>query len=84
MKQAQDVLDSIYKFTQTQKNSIDVLAAELIALKDKRIGLDTLNTLTNCFRELDGLRENIKIIEIQLAKAGIRLANLLNSIFNPL
>jgi hypothetical protein len=59
MKQAQDVLDSIYKFTQTQKNSIDVLAAELIALKDKRIGLDTLNTLTNCFRELDGLRENI-------------------------
>jgi len=59
MKQAQDVLDSIYNFTQTQKNSIDVLAAELIALKDKRIGLDTLNTLTNCFRELDGLRENI-------------------------
>ena len=59
MKQAQDVLDSIYKFTQTQKNSIDVLAAELVALKDKRIGLDTLNTLTNCFRELDGLRENI-------------------------
>jgi hypothetical protein len=59
MKQAQDVLDSIYNFTQTQKNSIDVLAAELVALKDKRIGLDTLNTLTNCFRELDGLRENI-------------------------
>jgi hypothetical protein len=59
MKQAQDVLDSIYKFTQTQKNSIDVLAAELVALKDKHIGLDTLNTLTNCFRELDGLRENI-------------------------
>lgn len=70
MKPSQYVLDSLYKFTQTQKNSLDSIASELTSLKEKQIGIDTYNTLTNCFRELDALRENIMTRLLASMKRG--------------
>lgn len=70
MKPSQYVLDSLYKFTQTQKNSLDSIASELTSLKEKQLGIDTYNTLTNCFRELDALRENIMTRLLASMKRG--------------
>jgi hypothetical protein len=70
MKPSHLVLDSLFKFTQTQKNSLDSIASELTSLKEKQIGIDTYNTLTNCFRELDALRENIMTRLLASMKRG--------------
>ncbi len=70
MKPSHLVLDSLFKFTQTQKNSLDSIASELTSLKEKQIGIDTYNTLTNCFRELDSLRENIMTRLLASMKRG--------------
>lgn len=70
MRKAEEVLDSLYNFTETQKNIIDRLASELVNLKDKKIGMDTLNTLTNVFKEVDGLRENNMLRLIASIKRG--------------
>jgi len=59
MKPANIVLDSLYKFTQTQKNSMDTVCTDIMSLKEKQIGLDTFNTLNNAIKELEGIRDNI-------------------------
>lgn len=56
---AEVALDSLYNFTQTQKVILDRLAKDLTDIKDKKISMDTLSTLTNSFRELDAMRENV-------------------------
>lgn len=70
MKKIEDVLDSLYYFTQTQKNNIERISIDINNLKDKKIGLDTLNTLTNIFKEVDGLRENVILRLISSMKRG--------------
>lgn len=67
---AENVLDSLYNFTQTQKVMIERISSELTALKDKKIGLDTLNALTSVFKEIDGLRENVMLRLISSMKRG--------------
>lgn len=59
MKPSELILDSLYKFTDTQKNGFDNVASRLAALKDRKIGMDTFNEITNCIKELDAIRENI-------------------------
>lgn len=70
MKKVEEVLDSLYNFTESQKNIIDRLSNELINLKDKKIGLETLNTLTNVLKEVDSLRENTMLRLIASMKRG--------------
>ena len=70
MKKAEDVLDSLYNFTETQKNNIDNLITSLTWIKDQKISLDTLNALTNIFREVDGMREQVMTRLIASMKRG--------------
>lgn len=70
MKTSEQILDTLYNFTQTQKNTLELISAQLISLKDKKIGLDTLSVITNSFRELDGIRENITIRLLASMKRG--------------
>lgn len=67
---AENVLDSLYNFTQSQKTIIERLATELNSIKDKKIGLETLSVLTNSFKEIDGLRENVMSRLISSMKRG--------------
>lgn len=70
MKTSEQILDTLYNFTQTQKNTLESISAQLISLKDKKIGIDTLSVITNSFRELDGIRENITIRLLASMKRG--------------
>lgn len=70
MKTSEQILDTLYNFTQTQKNTLESISAQLIFLKDKKIGIDTLSVITNSFRELDGIRENITIRLLASMKRG--------------
>lgn len=67
---AENVLDSLYNFTQSQKTIIERIATELNSIKDKKIGLETLSVLTNSFKEIDGLRENVMSRLISSMKRG--------------
>ena len=67
---AENVLDSLYKFTPTQKIQIERVSSELNSLKEKPISLETLSSLTNIFREVDALRENITLRLISSMKRG--------------
>ena len=70
MKTSEQILDTLYNFTQTQKNTLESISTQLISLKDKKIGIDTLSVITNSFRELDGIRENITIRLLASMKRG--------------
>ena len=67
---AETLLDSLYNFTPTQQTTLDRLGDEIKALKTKKIGLDTLNSLTNIYRELDGMRENVMLRIVASVKRG--------------
>jgi hypothetical protein len=67
---AENLLDSLYDFTQTQKTLLERVSSELVSLKDKKIGIETLNSLTNVYRELDALRENVMLRLISSMKRG--------------
>tara|TARA_R110000868_G_scaffold13711_9_gene63626 strand:+ start:11179 stop:11400 length:222 start_codon:yes stop_codon:yes gene_type:complete len=70
MKKAEEVLDVLYNFTQTQKMEFDGIISQLASIKEKKISRDVLDTLTNCFRQIDGLRENIISRLISSMKRG--------------
>lgn len=64
------LLDSLYNFTQDQKVTLERVAKELSDLKDRKIGLDTLTNLTNAYRELDAMRENVILRLVASLKRG--------------
>lgn len=64
------LLDSLYNFTQDQKVTLERVAKELNDLKDRKIGLDTLTNLTNAYRELDAMRENVILRLVASLKRG--------------
>lgn len=66
----ENILDSLYNFTATQQNTLDRLGDEIKALRTKKIGMDTLNSLTNIYRELDGMRENVMLRLVASMKRG--------------
>jgi hypothetical protein len=70
MKMREDVLDSLYNLTETQKMNIDAISNQLLSIKDQKISIDTFNLLTNCFREIDGMRESIMIRLLASMKRG--------------
>lgn len=70
MKTREEIVDTLYDFTETQKQKFDLLANQILSVKNKKIGIDTFNTLTNCFRELDILREGIMIRLLASMKRG--------------
>jgi hypothetical protein len=67
---AESLLDSLYNFTPTQQTTLDRLGDEIKFLKTKKIGTDTLNSLTSIYRELDGIRENIMLRLVASMKRG--------------
>lgn len=66
----ESILDSLYNFTQTQQTTLDRLSEEIKGLKNKKIGIDTLNSLTSIYRELDGMRENVMLRLVASLKRG--------------
>jgi hypothetical protein len=70
MKTRQEILDTLFNFTDTQKQKIDVLGTELSGIKDKIISLETYYTLTNVLREIDMIRENVMVRLINSMKRG--------------
>lgn len=66
----ENILDSLYNFTQTQQTTLDRLGDEIKGLKTKKIGMDTLNSLTSIYREIDGIRENIMLRLVASLKRG--------------
>jgi hypothetical protein len=67
---AETLLDSLYNFTPTQQTTLERLGDEIKALRGKKIGLDTLNSLTSIYRELDGIRENVMLRLVSSLKRG--------------
>jgi hypothetical protein len=70
MKKAEDVLDTLYNFTESQKMKLESLAAQINSIKDAKISIDTYNTLTNVFQEVHMLRDNITIRLLASMKRG--------------
>lgn len=70
MRRAEEVLDTLYNFTETQKARLETLAAEIKNIKDQKISIDTYNVLYNSIRELDALRDNITIRLFASMKRG--------------
>lgn len=70
MRRAEEVLDTLYNFTETQKTRLDALAAEIKNIKDQKISVDTYNVLYNAIRELDALRDNVTIRLFASMKRG--------------
>jgi hypothetical protein len=70
MRRAEEVLDTLYNFTESQKAKLEALAAEIKNIKDQKISIETYNTLYNCVRELDALRDNVTIRLIASLKRG--------------
>ena len=70
MKKAEEVLDVLYNFTQTQKMEFDGIISQLSSIKDKKISRDVLDTITNCYRQIDGIRENVISRLINSMKRG--------------
>lgn len=70
MRRAEEVLDTLYNFTESQKAKLESLAAEIKNIKDQKISIETYNTLYNCVRELDALRDNVTIRLIASLKRG--------------
>lgn len=59
MKPSELILDSLYNFTQTQKSSMENVTNRILALRDRKIGMDTFNEVSNCIKELEAIRENV-------------------------
>jgi hypothetical protein len=70
MKRAEDVLDSLYNFTESQKMKLEALAAQINSIKDTKISKDTYDTLTNVFQEVHMLRDNVIIRLLASMKRG--------------
>jgi hypothetical protein len=70
MRRAEEVLDTLYNFTESQKAKLETLAAEIKNIKDQKISIETYNTLYNCVRELDALRDNVTIRLLASMKRG--------------
>jgi len=70
MKRAEDVLDSLYNFTESQKMKLESLAAQINSIKDTKISKDTYDTLTNVFQEVHMLRDNVTIRLLASMKRG--------------
>jgi hypothetical protein len=70
MKRAEDVLDSLYNFTESQKMKLEALAAQISSIKDTKISKDTYDTLTNVFQEVHMLRDNVTIRLLASMKRG--------------
>jgi len=70
MKRVEEVLDTLYNFTETQKARLETLAAEIKNIKDQKISVDTYNVLYNTIRELDALRDNVTIRLFASMKRG--------------
>lgn len=70
MRRAEEVLDTLYNFTETQKTRLDALANDIKNLKEQRISKETYDTLYNCVRELDALRDNVIIRLLASMKRG--------------
>ena len=70
MKRAEDVLDSLYNFTESQKMKLEALAAQINSIKDTKISKDTYDTLTNVFQEIHMLRDNVTIRLLASMKRG--------------
>jgi hypothetical protein len=70
MKRAEDVLDSLYNFTESQKMKLEALAAQINSIKDAKISKDTYDTLTNVFQEVHMLRDNVTIRLLASMKRG--------------
>lgn len=69
----ESILDSLYNFTQTQQTTLERLAEEMKSLKTKKIGMDTLNSLTSIYRELDAMRENVMLRLVASLKRGDKI-----------
>jgi DNA-directed RNA polymerase len=70
MKRAEDVLDSLYNFTESQKMKLEALAAQINSIKNEKISKDTYDTLTNVFQEVHMLRDNVTIRLLASMKRG--------------
>ena len=70
MKRAEEVLDSLYNFTESQKMKLEALAAQINSIKDTKISKDTYDTLTNVFQEVHMLRDNVTIRLLASMKRG--------------
>jgi DNA-directed RNA polymerase len=70
MKRAEDVLDSLYNFTESQKMKLEALAAQINSIKNDKISKDTYDTLTNVFQEVHMLRDNVTIRLLASMKRG--------------
>jgi len=70
MKRAEDVLDSLYNFTESQKMKLEALAAQINSIKNEKISKDTYDTLTNVFQEIHSLRDNVTIRLLASMKRG--------------
>jgi len=70
MKRAEDVLDSLYNFTESQKMKLEALAAQINSIKNDKISKDTYDTLTNVFQEIHMLRDNVTIRLLASMKRG--------------
>jgi DNA-directed RNA polymerase len=70
MKRAEEVLDSLYNFTESQKMKLEALAAQINSIKNDKISKDTYDTLTNVFQEVHMLRDNVTIRLLASMKRG--------------
>jgi hypothetical protein len=70
MKKMEEVLDTLYNFTETQKARLDALSLEIKNLKEQKISKETYDTLYNCLKELDALRDNVIIRLLASMKRG--------------
>lgn len=70
MRKAEEVLDTLYNFTETQKSKLDMLAAQITSIKEGKISKDTYDTLTNVFQEVHTLRDNVTIRLLASMKRG--------------
>lgn len=66
----ENILDSLYNFTPTQQTVLERLGDEIKGLKNKKIGMDTLNSLTSIYRELDAMRENVMLRLVASMRRG--------------
>jgi len=71
---AETLLDSLYNFTPTQQNVLERLSDEIKGLKDRKIGMDTLTSLSNIYRELDAMRENVMLRLVSSLKRGDKIS----------
>jgi hypothetical protein len=70
MRRAEEVLDTLYNFTESQKMKLEALAAQINSIKDSKISKDTYDTLTNVFQEVHMLRDNVTIRLLASMKRG--------------